>query len=401
MSYRFHVLSLPHTQTTKEYVACAYTQKALNFANMMTSLGHEVILYASEENDADVAELVTIASKKDQEKWFGSFDFHKKFFPITWAGDEPHWTESNTNAINEIEKRIQPKDFICVIAGWCQQPVARAFPNHIAVEYGIGYTGVFSDFKVFESYAHMHWVYGNLKTDDGTFFDSVIPNYFDPSDFSINREPDVLYEGKTVKVINNPSDYYVWMGRLIQRKGPEIAIEATRRLGSKLIMAGQGVNKQTVGPNGTTLYGDDIVLTGHHIEHIGHVNVEERAKLLAGAKAVFMPTTYLEPFGGVSIEALMSGTPVIATDFGAFTETIPHGVAGYRFRTIGEATQFASDEMLAKLNNQEIREYAISNFSLDRVRYLYQDYFDQLNTLWEEGFYSTAKTSSDRYTRYI
>ena len=137
--------------------------------------------------------MITIASKEDQQRWFGNYDYHNKFYPITWGGNEPHWTESNAKAIEEINKRIQPRDFICVIAGWCQKPVADAFPNHINVEYGIGYTGVFADFKVFESYAHMHWVYGKQNDDNGKFFDCVIPNYFDPNDFEYRSEPDDYY----------------------------------------------------------------------------------------------------------------------------------------------------------------------------------------------------------------
>jgi len=274
-----------------------------------------------------------------------------------------------------------------VIAGWCQKPVTDAFPGHLGVEYGIGYTGVYSDYKVFESYAHMHWVYGNLKDDNGKFFDCVIPNYFNPNEFTFRAKPD---------------DYYLWLGRFIERKGPEIAVEVTRRLGKKLIMAGQGVQSNTTEGGVTTLVGDNgFTLTGNHITHIGHVGVSERAKLLAGAKATFMATTYLEPFGGVSIESMFSGTPVIATDFGAFPENVIHGVSGYRFRTIGEAVQFSSDEMLNKLDRDGIRSYAMNNFSMDVVRFRYQDYFEQLYTLWEEGFYSTKETSADRYTRYL
>ena len=97
----------------------------------------------------------------------------------------------------------------------------------------------------------------------------------------------------------------------------------------------------------------------------------------------------------------MAGTPVIATDFGVFSETIIHGLVGYRARTIGEFTQFASDESLAALDRSSIREYAISNFSVDRVKYLYDDYFTQLMTLWEDGFYTTQTTSKDRYARFI
>lgn len=39
--FRFHVLTLPHTQVTAEYVACAYTQKIRKFCQMMMGLDHE------------------------------------------------------------------------------------------------------------------------------------------------------------------------------------------------------------------------------------------------------------------------------------------------------------------------------------------------------------------------
>lgn len=64
----FHVVSLPHTQTTMEYEACAYTSKTRKFCNMMKSLGHKVYLYASEENEANVDELITITTSKGEVK---------------------------------------------------------------------------------------------------------------------------------------------------------------------------------------------------------------------------------------------------------------------------------------------------------------------------------------------
>jgi len=55
---------------------------------------------------------------------------------------------------------------------------------------------------------------------------------------------------------------------------------------------------------------------------MGSVGVEERANLLANAQVTLVPTTYLEPFGGVVIESMLAGTPVVTTDFGAFPELV-------------------------------------------------------------------------------
>ena len=46
---RFHLVALPHAQTTKAYSACAFTWKVRGFAQMMMARGHEVILYAGED----------------------------------------------------------------------------------------------------------------------------------------------------------------------------------------------------------------------------------------------------------------------------------------------------------------------------------------------------------------
>ena len=193
-----HTVGLPHTQITKEYISCAYTQKHLKFVNMMTSIGYPVYSYGSEEDDSKATEHICVIDKEKQGEFFGENDFHSKFFNITWGPDDPHWCYMNSKAIEEIRKRIQPRDIICIIAGYCQKEIADAFPAHQTVEYGIGYAGAFSNYKVFESYAHMHWFYGSQKSDNGQYYDAVIPNYFDPADFEYSAEKD---------------DYYLFIGR--------------------------------------------------------------------------------------------------------------------------------------------------------------------------------------------
>ena len=112
---------------------------------------------------------------------------------------------------------------------------------------------------------------------------------------------------------------------------------------------------------------------------------------------LLVPTTYLEPFGGVHVEAMMSGTPVIVPDFGVFCQSVPHGKVGFRFRTVGEAVRGAS--RVGELDAAEIRRYAVDNFSTDRVKWLYEDYFVQLHGLYSgEDFYTNNFGRDDRYS---
>lgn len=353
-----HILSLPHTQLTSEYVSCAYTMKALKLAKMMDSLGYKVYLYGSEEFDVN-DEIVKIRciTRKKQHEFFGDNDHKKTFYNITWGPEEEHWQHFNKNAIREIKKRIQPKDLILTFAGICQKQVGDAFPNNMTVEAGIGYTGVWSKYKVFESNAWMHYVHGLQNNDNGDFYETVIPNYWDPSEFPLSEDRD---------------DYYLYIGRLIDRKGYRIAQEVCEKLGEKLILAGQ----------------TDGEFEGYG-RHIGTVGVEERGRLMSEAIAVFTPTTYIGPFEGVHVEAQLCGTPVITTPFGVYTETITDGFNGWKCKNFSEfirAAEAARD--IPQSHRAEIRGNAIEKWSMDVVKHQYDDYFKHLMTLYGDGWYT-------------
>ena len=354
--FTFHVVSLPHTQTTAEYTHCAFTQKVRKFCNMMTDLGHEVILYASEENEARVSELVTVITKDKQRELFGDYDHTKQQFNITWGMYDPAWVEMNSSTIRAMAERIKPHDFICLIGGHVQKIIADAFPDNLSVEYGIGYTGPFAKYRVYESYSHLHLIHGLQHNEyHGDFFEAVIPNYYDIEEFPFAEEKD---------------DYYLFIGRLNQDKGYSIAQEVCQKLGKRLIVAGQG---------NFSGYG----------EYIGVVGVEKRGELMSKAKAVFVPSLYIEPFGGVHAEAMLCGTPVITTNFGVFTETVVNGVNGYRcdmFRDFVAAAKAVEKFSTAK--RKKIRADAQKRFSTTTVAKQYDEYFNRLATLWSDGWYS-------------
>jgi glycosyltransferase involved in cell wall biosynthesis len=359
----FHVIGLPHTITSKKYCSCAYTQKVLNFCKMMKSLGHTIYHYGGEESTVECDEHITIISKAQKLKWWGNNDVSKEFYAIDWNPALDYWREANGNAIKEISKRINKKDFICLIGGSCQKEIADAFPAHISVEFGIGYEGIFSKYRVFESYAWMHYVYGLRKIPNGQYYDTVIPNYFGLNDFPFSAKKE---------------NYFLFIGRLIKRKGLDIAAEICNRIGVKLIVVGQGIKEYAPGK----IVSDEITVTGN-VEYQGTVDVKKRGEPMSKAKATFVQTQYIGPFEGVSIESMLCGTPVIVTDWGCFSETVLDGITGYRIRTLGEGIWAAKN--IDKLDPNTIRDYAQKRYSIDVVKHRYDEYFRSRLDLWDNG----------------
>lgn len=356
--WRFHLLAPAHTQTSKEYVMCAYTEKVRKMAQMLVDLGHEVYHYGAEGSDLTCTEHVTCVTTAEQDYCYEGYDWRSEFFrhdPNDFA-----YQRFNKRAIEEINKRKQPRDMLLVSMGNYQKPIADAVGLQ-AVEMGIGYTGVFALYRVWESYAWMHYVYGcmdrNPRSADGRFYDCVIPNYYDPADFEFSAKKD---------------DYYLYMGRLIARKGVHVAAQVVDRLGAKLIVAGQGKLS-------------DLDIHSPNVEHVGSVGVKERSDLMRKARAIFVPTLYLEPFGGVNVEAMFCGTPAITTDWGGFTETVQHGVTGYRCRTMDDFLWAARNAH--KLKPEDCRRWAEANYSMSRVSLMYQEFFTKLHDLWGKGWY--------------
>lgn len=349
---RFHVVALPHTQVNREFSSCAFTQKVIRFCQMMKGRGHEVFLYAGTRNEAPVDVLFHCISEPERQAMVGN----KHYTQPEWGGVA--WDKFNENAILAMRQVVQPHDFICLIGGHAQKKIAEAFPHNLNVEFGIGYAGTFAKYRVFESYAWMHTVYGaqagSPERANGVWFDAVIPNQFDDTIF--HKPP-----------ADAPRDYHLYAGRLIDRKGYRIAQSVCEMLGERLILAGSG-NQSGYG------------------EFVGDQRPEQLADLMRGAKALWAPTEYVEPFGTVTVEAMACGTPVICTDWGAFTETVAQGVDGFRCRMQREF--LAAARQIGVLDSDAIAARAHSRFSMAAVAPMYESYFERLSSLWQEGWYS-------------
>lgn len=342
-----HLLALPHTQTTWAYDLDGFNTATIRFATLLKRLGHTVLLYASEENDAPCDELITVVTKAEQTAVI-------KSDPYQYANQtqtNPLWELANPRMAREIGKRKQPRDVIALIGGGSQQPVTVQHPELLVVEYCIGYVGNFSNFRVFQSRAWQHYCYGAQKIETVRHFDAVIPAFYETTKFPSYQ----------------PEEYLVYVGRLTPRKGISIVCEAAKAAQTPLKVIGHG-NK-------------DLVTYG---EYLGALHDAEKNEVVARAKALLCPTIYVEPFGGISPEAQLCGTPVISTDCGGFVETVEHGRTGYRCNIFGEFVDAIT--RVGNLDRQYIRQRAQSLYSMEAGMESFRKYFNRLDTLWDKGW---------------
>ena len=127
----------------------------------------------------------------------------------------------------------------------------------------------------------------------GTF----VYNGLDPADFTFRAAKD---------------DYDLFVGRLHRVKGYRWAIAGARRTGRRLLLVGGW--RPTLRPG---------------IRFLGKVDQARKVALLAGARCLWVPALWDEQFGLTTIEALFSGTPVLATRRGSLPEIVTPAVGAF------------------------------------------------------------------------
>lgn len=112
-----------------------------------------------------------------------------------------------------------------------------------------------------------------------------------------------------------PREYVLFMGALSEIKQPLLAIEACARLNVRLIIAGAKLTQSAV------FSGNE------NVQYVGVVAGRTRQQLLQEAR-VFLQLGTVESFGLTTVEAGLSGTPVVAWPAGGSLDLIKYGVNG-------------------------------------------------------------------------
>jgi len=352
---RLHMLGLFHTKTNLDYSHCAFTGKVLRFPKMMQQYGYDVIEYSNEGSTSNATEQVNIFNNSEYQKYFGHIKKTDFFGDYAVIGS-PAYVDFSAKLLTELKYRVLPNDIICHPFSYTHDNFITEFPKNRHVETGIGYPiSLNSTFRIFESYAWLHFHQGKYNR-TGNNYEWVIPNYFDIEEWIPNY---------------NVGSYIAFLGRINKIKGLDTILEIANILDYPIKIAGQG---------------DPNKWKHKNIEYLGPITGKERSEFLGNALCTLMPTEFIEPFGGVAVESMLCGTPVITVDYGAFTETIIEGVNGYRCHTLHD---WLSGIINAQyLNRQQISNMARKKYSLETCGAMYDRVFTDINDLNYKGWYT-------------
>lgn len=158
-------------------------------------------------------------------------------------------------------------------------------------------------------------------------------------------EIDEFRFNKKIKI----KDYYVVTSRQVNWKRLDLAVEACRELGRKLMVIGEGPEHEKLVriAGGTGL-----------VEFLPLLEKKELAEYLAQAKGYLFPSK--EPFGIAPVEALACGCPVIAYDEGGARDYIIEGKNGILFgeQTVESLTQAILKFEKSKFDREKIAKTA-------------------------------------------
>jgi len=155
-------------------------------------------------------------------------------------------------------------------------------------------------------------------------------------------------------------DFFVWLGRFMPEKGPDLAIEAVRKADVQLVLAGT-IDQHL--PESVAYFEEKIKphIDEEQVKYIGPVNMRQKISLLSRARGFLNPIVWEEPFGMVMIEAMALGCPVISFPRGAAPEIVVHRRTGFLVHDVNEMVKFIP--RIDGIDRSIAREHVEKNFS--------------------------------------
>ncbi len=156
--------------------------------------------------------------------------------------------------------------------------------------------------------------------------------------------------------------YLLYFGRLSEEKGIDILLEAMKKIEDniKLKIVGAGPEEKKLKIKSVKLKVEK------NIEFIGHKYGKELNNLIINAKAIIIPSIWLENMPMSMLESMALGKVVIASKIGGISEVIKDGVNGMLFSSGNSDSLATKINQLREININDMEKNAIAtikNFS--------------------------------------
>ena len=186
----------------------------------------------------------------------------------------------------------------------------------------------------------------------------------------------IIYNGldlSTIPFVEHVSENapLLFAGRITPEKGVEAAIEIAQQAGCHLLIAG--------GIYDVSYYQERILprlqQAGQRITYLGQLDRSALWQVMGQSLGLLFPIEWDEPFGLTPVEAMATGTPVIAYRRGAVEEIIQHGETGFLVNPGDRASAVAYVNELSTLSRVQCRTHVEQHFSLERMLDAYESVY--------------------------
>jgi UDP-glucose:tetrahydrobiopterin glucosyltransferase len=155
----------------------------------------------------------------------------------------------------------------------------------------------------------------------------------------------------------------LFAGRIAPEKGVEEAIEIAAMAGYRLLIAGgiydRSYFEERIQPK--------LQAAGERVTYLGQLERLALWKIMGQTLGLLFPIEWDEPFGLTAVEAMATGTPVIAYRRGAMEEIIRHGETGFLVEQGERAYAAALVDDLYDIPRARCRAHVEANFALDEM----------------------------------
>jgi glycosyltransferase involved in cell wall biosynthesis len=152
-------------------------------------------------------------------------------------------------------------------------------------------------------------------------------------------------------------DFFLFIGRLVEEKGLNVLLKAAKLYDFKLYIIGDGTLRKKV---------ERLAKINSNIHYLGFMNRDKIIDILKRSRALIFPSVLYEGLPVTIIEAFSTGTPVIASNFGAMAEVVNNKINGLLFEP--------GNEYDLALKIEEMQRYPSSHY-YENARQTYMQHY--------------------------